>query len=326
MTATIEAPVPAAVVMTTADGESRAAKMWGQGSWSCGFCDTPVFSPADWEEHEQANAGYYGQRGETYEPEPYSYRAKYFDGRECPNPMCVSALTGAYLERYRQQEAAQRERDERREREEAYEQARCDAAEQATAAREAAMGELRGQAEQVGFAWACFREQASGYGTNVACAARGNDRAEYLGHMKDHGARAYHGTKRIKLRRKPPAAPLPKLEVSPFKWLTWTETHAEPGVCECGHDGDSHRMTGEGGNLCAGCGMCTRPAWNIEPAKQTAQRRGQFWAVGTYPHSVWVLPFDAAPWEDGRPAPVLVYPGKAGRAFTDAYSAKYDRR
>ena len=76
------------------------------------------------------------------------------------------------------------------------------------------------------------------------------------------------------------------------------------------------------------CTECECSAWPEalpKPVTQEAERRGQFWAVGTHPHSVWVLPFDAAPWEDGRGS-VLVYPGKAGRAFTDAYSAKYDRR
>lgn len=302
MTATIEAPVPVAVVMTTADGESRAARMWGADSYTCAFCDSPVFGPADWQAHEQANADHYAKRGEPYEWEPYSYRAKYWEARECASPGCVVWFSAERLADYRARELERKRREE---------QAKRDAAEQATRARDAAMGALRGQAEQLGFAWACFREQASGHGTNVACAARGNDRAEYLGHMKDHGARAYHGTKRIKLRKRAPAATMRKLEVPVAKWLRWDEDHREPGKCGCGHSQTAHRSsyshTGE--DVQPGCGECTCGAerYSIDPVVTTATRRGQFWSEGTRPHTFWVLPFEPAPWEDGRAQPVELH-------------------
>ena len=45
--------------------------------------------------------------------------------------------------------------------------------------------------------------------------------------MKTHGATPLAGSKPIRLRRKPPAATLPKLEVNPLKWITWTENNLE---------------------------------------------------------------------------------------------------
>lgn len=184
---------------------------------------------------------------------------------------------------------------------------------------------MRLSAVQLGFAWQCAKDE---------CSAGGNDRAEYAGHMKGHGFKPPRPVKRIKLRTGAPAASLPKLEVPPFKWLRWTQEHVTPGTCECGHTTGAHHArhgTASDGEpttmgACESC-PCRVEFWSLPAGTtQSAERRGQFWSAGPHPHSIWVLPFDAAPWEDGNAAPVLVYPGKPGRAFTDAYSARYDRR
>jgi hypothetical protein len=180
------------------------------------------------------------------------------------------------------------------------------------------LGDVYAQALQLGFAWQCQKD-----GHEVA----GTDRGEYEAHMRgEHGARAAQGTKPIRLPKRPPAARLGKLEVSPFKWLSWTETRSKPGQCECGHAGDVHVSVWARDGGRQGCSECECSADYVKPDEQTAERRGQFWAAGPPPHSLWVLPSGPAPWEDGQAAPVLVYAGRPGRAFTDAYSAKYDRR
>ena len=59
-----------------------------------------------------------------------------------------------------------------------------------------------------------------------------------------------------------------------------------------------------------------------------ATRRGQFWSEGPYPHSVWVLPFEPAPWEStSRPAvPVTLFIIEPGHYTTDWSEAKRGRR
>jgi hypothetical protein len=160
----------------------------------------------------------------------------------------------------------------------------------------------RDAAQQLGFAWHCTKS-----GTEGECDEAGNDRAEYAAHMKGHGLRSPRPVKMIKLKRTPPGATLGKLEIPVAKWVHWDDMHTERGVCQCGHEGESHKMTQDGGNLCEGCGWCTRAAWNIAPRVTTQRRRGQFWALGTGAHTFWILPFEPAPWETGRAQPVQVH-------------------
>jgi hypothetical protein len=58
------------------------------------------------------------------------------------------------------------------------------------------------------------------------------------------------------------------------------------------------------------------------------ERRGQYWADGPDPQSVWVVPLQPAPWEiPGRPAkPVTLYGHGDGTWSLDWSRAKYDRR
>jgi hypothetical protein len=339
VTAVIDAPP--GVVMVTADGETRAAETWPDGSYACGFCQTPVFSPAGWDAHEDGNAECYARNGETYTREPYSdYHRRHFEASECPNPMCVANLGAEALQRVRLDQRRDQERKDRDAAEKAREQAKIDAA----AAREARAAEIHSaigdMGRQLGFAWACTHtEKPQAYGAEpVMCEASGWDRGEYVAHLRDgHGAKIGPGyfkmARPFRLRKRPPAASLPKLEVSPFKFISWTETHTEPSMCkQCEHTSGDHlvRHSTEGVTFpCEQCD-CVVPLTDKrefpEGAKQTAERRGQYWANGPAAHSVWVVPFELAPWETGQPALVLLYVGQPGKFHTHAYSAKYDRR
>jgi hypothetical protein len=333
VTAVIEAP--AGVVMVTADGETRAADMWGRDSFTCTFCRSSVYGPVDWEQHERDNEAIYARDGDAYTWQPYSH-ARYWEARECANPGCVTWLTAEALERVREGERRTQEREDQRAAEKAREQAKTDAA----AAREARAAEIHSaigdMGRQLGFAWACTHtEKPQAYGAEpVMCEASGWDRGEYDAHVRGHGAKApATGVKPFRLRKRPPAASLPKLEVSPFKFITWTEDHTEPGLCECGHTSSDHHywhtnsLDAQRRGGAWKCGECDCiPAEPVKAVSQTAERRGQYWANGPAAHSVWVVPFELAPWESGQPAPVLLYAGRPGRFHQHAYSAKYDRR
>lgn len=323
------------VVMTTADGESRPAKMWGQDSWSCAFCDSPVFGPADWEQHEDDNASHYAKRGETYTAEPYAYRAKYWEARECANPGCITWLNGEALARVREDQARRAERERIEQDRKDAEQAKRDA----EAARVARAGELhdavRFTGEQLGFAWCCTHtERPASYGAEpVMCEASGWDRGEFTAHMRGHGARPWTASvKPIRLRKTPPKAKLPALEVNPFKWAHWAQEHTPEATCQgCGHTLNQHRFANNtiSGNVydCRECACEHRYHGDFTQHETLkADRRGQYLGNGPQPHSVWVIPFEPAPWEDGHAEPVLLHVGKAGRYFTDSWSAKRDRR
>jgi hypothetical protein len=168
----------------------------------------------------------------------------------------------------------------------------------------------REAALQLGFAWHCTKS-----GTEGECDEAGNDRAEYAAHMKGHGRRSPRPVKMIRLKPTAPAARLPKLEVSPFKWLHWEQMHTEPGICSCGHtSGDHitwHGTEPDGGLLttfrCSECNCAPEPG-DLPPATHTtARRRGQFWSVGSSANHYWVLPFEPAPWEEGRAQPVELH-------------------
>jgi len=169
------------------------------------------------------------------------------------------------------------------------------------------------------FTWSCWKHEDKTEGT---------DRAEYAAHMKTHGLKAPTAPKKIKLRKQGPAYRPAPLEVQPFKWARWTETHTTPSMCGCGHYSDAHHVWYGNDGHSFKCAACDCTDSKAGPDTRSAERRGQFWANGSAPHSVWVIPFEPLPWEaTTRPgAPVLLYVGKPGRFFTDAYSAKYDRR
>ena len=63
-------------------------------------------------------------------------------------------------------------------------------------------------------------------------------------------------------------------------------------------------------------------------AENGIERRGQFWSLAEAPHSLWVVPLEAAPWETpGRPArPVELHSHGDGSWSMDWSRAKYDRR
>jgi hypothetical protein len=167
---------------------------------------------------------------------------------------------------------------------------------QDAAGREAQVRQLAWQGTL--FAWRCDHiEPGAALGRRI-CAEDGTDRAEYVRHVKTHGATEPRGTfERIRPRKRPPAAPRVQPLVPAFKWLTWTE-----------------RKYGE---WQAGVG---------NPLIGECERRGQWWANAS-PQSVWVIPFEPAPWETGRAAPVELYlTGQAGRYTTDWSEARRMRR
>lgn len=167
-----------------------------------------------------------------------------------------------------------------------------------TAERESA---IRAKAQANGFAWSCRQLELGQWdAAPEICGAAGTDRASYEQHMKAHGKHAVSAAPKIRLRKNAPAAKLPALEVPPFKFLTWTERHY------------TTRYAGDGSY--AGQDVTE------------AERRGQLWSPGPYPHSVWVLPFEPAPWEVGRPAPVALHIIEPGRYSADWSEAKRERR
>ena len=132
------------------------------------------------------------------------------------------------------------------------------------------------------FAWTC-RKVEPAQGDNAAvCDSHGTDRAEYERHMSDvHGLK--HGLsdyKPIRLRRRAPAASLPKPSTDVHSAITWHEVIR--------------------GEWQAGVG---------NPILSERDRSGQYWSEGADPHSVWVVPFAPAPWRAGGP------PGQARAAL-----------
>lgn len=293
------------VTVATLDGESREARMFPDGTWACPFCECPVFL----EGHEY-------------------YRPHDWEG-PCSNPGCVvgGAMTVGGTAAYRRREDDRKWREERRARwQEEQAERQCQAAAEVQAAdgkraRLAAQGEVtRAEGIQLGFAWHCFAGE---------CEVTGHDRSGFAAHAKADGRRSMTAPKLIRLRKGVPAARLGKLEVDPFAAVAWTQEHTTPGTCECGHTAGAHKAWHGNDSVRYACGSCECSVDGSAfspPVRESAERCGQFWANGPGPHSVWVLPSEPAPWEDGRAAPVLLYVGSAGRLFTESYSAKYDRR
>jgi hypothetical protein len=157
------------------------------------------------------------------------------------------------------------------------------------AARETAVRELAGQDNL--FGWRCDHVEADpGNIAPLICSETSADRAEFAAHMASHGKRPLAGTGRIKLRKRPPAATLPKLEVITTKYATWTE-----------------RIYGQ---------------WTPEtgtPLLSETVRRGQFWSAGPDPHSFWYVPLDGS-------QPVTLYARGDGSLTRDWSEAKSARR
>jgi hypothetical protein len=76
------------------------------------------------------------------------------------------------------------------------------------------------------FAWSCCHVEPAAE-IPVVCNELGTDKAAYVAHMRTHGATALKVPARPRLRKTAPAASLPKLEVNPLKWITWTENNLE---------------------------------------------------------------------------------------------------
>jgi hypothetical protein len=147
------------------------------------------------------------------------------------------------------------------------------------------------------FAWSCRKIETgkSGPDSAVPCIASGTDPATYREHMTGHGAKPLAAPRMIKLRKSAPraAAGLPKIELaSLLKYVTWTRrTYSE--------------WTPEHGQVCTETPM-----------------RGQVWADGPDPYSVWVLPM---PVDGQRQQPVTLYLA-GGQAYADWSEARTARR
>lgn len=76
------------------------------------------------------------------------------------------------------------------------------------------------------FAWSCRRVEP-GSVDPVVCGEFGTDRGEYVKHMAAHGLKPITTSAPVRLRRKAPAAKLPPLDFSVFKYFRWTQDGIE---------------------------------------------------------------------------------------------------
>ena len=76
------------------------------------------------------------------------------------------------------------------------------------------------------FGWSCRHVEPAG-DIPAVCGEIGTDRGEYERHMAAHGLKPLKTAAPIKLRKKAPAASLPKAITNPFKWLCWSENGIE---------------------------------------------------------------------------------------------------
>jgi hypothetical protein len=155
MTADVITPV----VLTTADGESREARMWPDGSYTCPFCDGAVVSPEGHEEGERLNAAAYEKMGEPYQRQPYSESMRRaWQDRRCANPACLTVLGAEALARVRQRIAERQEYEraeaERRRFHDEY-------AAQQRAEREARVDAARAASERDGWCLQCWAHETS---------------------------------------------------------------------------------------------------------------------------------------------------------------------
>ena len=153
---------------------------------------------------------------------------------------------------------------------------------------------LRKVAQQAMFAWECTHIEPGSTEPEI-CSIAGTEPTAYTEHMKrEHGATQLRPTVApVKLHKGVPAAARQTPIVSPFKRLSWTETHADP--------------------------------WSPEGQETwTTEHRGQFWSNGPVPHSVIAI-------EDmrgtGRPNRlVTLYVRADGSVTPDWSGAKHSRR
>ena len=166
-----------------------------------------------------------------------------------------------------------------------------------TGARSATVRDMARQGEL--FAWSCRKVEPAADIPSV-CDETGTDRATYEAHMHAHGLKAPATDYRpIRLRKGAPAAKLAKPNVNVTKFIYWHEVKY--------------------GEWQAGIG---------NPVIGQADRRGQSWAEGPQPHSIWVVPLAPAPWEPKGMAakPVCLYSHGDGTWSADWSRAKSDRR
>lgn len=104
------------VVLTTGDGqESRRARGYMDGSYSCPFCSAAIISPAGHEYGQDLNAQHYARTGEAYTREAYSPSMRQtWEARTCGNPMCLVALPAARCAEIRAQREARAAEEARR--------------------------------------------------------------------------------------------------------------------------------------------------------------------------------------------------------------------
>lgn len=141
------------VTFTTADGETREAAMYADGSYSCPFCSGAVISPAGWDENEANNASIYSAQGEAYDVKLYPHwQRETWEARGCGNPACVSGMSAALL-------AETRERIAAREAESAWR----------TAQHEYIMASMRESRERESALWDEISAKAQTNGQCVSC-------------------------------------------------------------------------------------------------------------------------------------------------------------
>ena len=127
------------LVITVADGESRAARTWPDGSWTCPFCESPTL-PGD--------------------SRPWSGRSP------CANPACIAGGRGSAAEvaEYRAAEAL---RAERARATAAWQAAETDAHDRAEAERRDRCADAIEAARGGEFCWDCWAK-STGYGKWMA--------------------------------------------------------------------------------------------------------------------------------------------------------------
>lgn len=157
-------------------------------------------------------------------------------------------------------------------------------------------GELESDARKLAgqtsmFAASCTRlDEAARYDIGALCSFATTDREAAAEHFRtEHGAKSLRMDKLIRLRKAPPAAKFPPVELTTTKRIYWT-----------------HRTYSE---------------WRPEVGQECTETsmRGQFWSDGPHPHSVYVIPDPVA----GRPQPpVTLYLDSIGGAHENWSDAK----
>ena len=91
------------ITLETADGETREATSYPDGSYACPFDGAAVISPAGWADNEANNARVYAASGDEYVPQSYPRTMRLvWEIRGCPNPACITLLNPVQLAARRQ--------------------------------------------------------------------------------------------------------------------------------------------------------------------------------------------------------------------------------